>query len=84
MSVNLISQSHANEEQAVQNVNSQKTQNGETKANAVGGPNNSRIQAEPAPQSQSPATADNNTGNEQGRQQNTGKDTNGTRLNVFA
>jgi hypothetical protein len=84
MSVNRISQSHANEAQAVENVNSQKSQNGETKANAVNGPNNSRIQAEPTAQSQSPTTAANNAGHQQGPQPNNGKDTNGTRLNVFA
>jgi len=84
MSVNRISQSHANEAQAVENVNSQRSQNAATKANAIDSPGNSRIPAEPAAQSQSPAAAGNNAGHEQVRQQNTGAETNGTRLNVFA
>jgi hypothetical protein len=83
MSVNRISQSHTNEAEAVQNVNSQKAQNTATKANAVDG-------QKPHPQTQAPAqtqpkaTPDNNAGQEQGRQQNTGNDTDGTRVNVFA
>jgi hypothetical protein len=84
MSVNRINQSQANEERAVQNVNSQNSQNAATKANAVEGANNSRIQTAPAAQAKSPATADNNTGHEQADHQNTGEATNGTRLNVLA
>jgi hypothetical protein len=84
MSVNRISQSHANEAQAVQNVNSQKSQNAATKANAVDGANNSRIQGEPVARAKSPATADNNAGHEQAGPRNTGEATNGTRLNLYA
>jgi len=83
MSVNRISQSHTNESQAVQNVNSQKSPNAETKANAVAGPNNSRAQVKSPAKSQSPATAD-NAGHEQGHQPNAGNGTNGTRLNLYA
>jgi hypothetical protein len=84
MSVNRISQSHANETEAVQNVNSQKSPATQTKANAVEGPINSRVQSQPAAQTQQPAKTDNNAGREQGQHENTGKDTNGTRVNVFA
>jgi len=84
MSVNRISQSHANEARAVQNVNSQKSQNAATKANAVDGANNSRIQTAPAARAKSPVTADNNTGHEQAAQRNAGEAANGTRLNVYA
>jgi hypothetical protein len=83
MSVNRISQSHANEAEAVQNVNSQKAHNTATKANAVDG-QKSHAHTEAPAQTQPKATADNNAGQEQGRQQNTGNDTNGTRVNVFA
>ncbi len=83
MSVNRISQSHTNEEQAIQNVNSQKSQNAETKANAIIGQNNSRIHAEPATQPQPAATADNKPASTS-QEQNTGTDTKGTRLNVLA
>jgi hypothetical protein len=84
MSVNQVSQSHTHETEAVQNVNSQKSPATTTKANAVDGPNNSHAQVQPARQTQQPAKPDNNAGQEQGRQQNTGNDTNGTRVNVFA
>ena len=88
MSLNRISQSHANEAQAVQGVNLQKSLNAETKANAVVGPNNSRVHAEPAAeQARAAATAASNPGNpgvEQSREQSTDKDTNGTLVNVFA
>jgi hypothetical protein len=84
MSVNRISQSHANEARAVQNVNSQKSQNAATKANAVDGANNSRIQTAPAAEAKSPASADNNTGHEQARQQNSGEATNVNQLNLYA
>ena len=84
MSVNRISQSHANEIEAVQNVNSQKSQLATTKANAVDGPSNSHGQVPQARQPQQPAKSDNNAGQEQARQQNTANDTNGSRVNVFA
>jgi hypothetical protein len=84
MSVNRISQSHAHETEAVQNVNSQKSPVATTKANAVDGPNNSRVQNAPAAQTQQPPKTENNAGHEQGREQNTGNDTKGTRVNVFA
>ncbi len=84
MSVNRISQSHANETEAVQNVNSQKSPATQTKANAVDGPNNSRVQSQPAAQTQQPTKTEDNAGQQQSRQKNTGNDTNGTRVNVFA
>jgi hypothetical protein len=85
MSVNRISQSHANQAEAVQNVNSRKSPNVSTKANAVDG-QNSRSRTEPAAQAQThpAATTDNNACRQQGKLQNTGNDTNGTRVNVFA
>ena len=84
MSVNRISQSHANETEAVQNVNSQKSPAANTKANAVDGPNNSRVHTESAPQTQQPAKTDSNAGQRQSGRENTGNDTNGIRVNVFA
>ena len=85
MSVNRISQSHANETQAVQSINSQKSAVATTKANAVAGPNSSRVHNEnAAAQTQQPAKTDNNAGREQGQHENTQNDTNGTRVNVFA
>ena len=89
MSVNHISQSHAHEAEAVQNVNSQKspvaTTKATTKANAVDGPSNSNAHPDSATaQTKQPPKTDNNAGHEQGRQENTGSDTNGTRVNVFA
>lgn len=87
MSVNRISQSHANEAEAVHNVNSQKAQNTATKAHAV---DVQKAQAQTQAQTRAPAqtqpkaTADNNAGQEQARRQNTGNDTSGTRVNVFA
>jgi hypothetical protein len=85
MSVNRISQSHANQAEAVQDVNSQKSPNVATKAKAVDGEKSpARTEAAPKPQTQPTATADNNAGREQGKRQNTGNDTNGTRVNVFA
>ena len=83
MSVNRISQSHANETEAVQNVNSQRSQNTATKANAIEG-QNAKTQGQPPAQTQPKATADSNVGQHQGEEQNTGNDTNGTRVNVFA
>ena len=83
MSVNRISQSHSTESQAVQNVNSQKSPASATKAHAVDG-QDARKQVEPAAQSQPAATTGHPAGQEQGREQNTGNDTNGTRVNVFA
>ena len=83
MSVNRISQSHSNEAQAVQNVNSQKSPNTTTKSNAVDG-QNAQKPVEPAAQSQPAATTKNHAAQQQGREQNTGNDTNGTRVNVFA
>lgn len=83
MSVNRISQSHANETEAVQNVNSQKSPAANTKANAVDGPDTARVHNQPAAQKQQPAKTDNNAGREQGQHENTGNDTNGTRVNVF-
>ena len=83
MSVQRTSQSHANETQAVQNVNSQKWQNTATKSDAIEG----RDAKSPAPapaQTQPKATADSDVGRQQGQEQNTGNDTNGTRVNVFA
>ena len=38
---------------------------------------------QPAAQTQQPAKTDNNAGREQGQHENTGNDTNGTRVNVF-
>ena len=85
MSINRISQSHASEAQAVQGVNLQKSPNAETKANAVVGPNNSRVQAEPAAQQVYAAgTAARNPGGERSREQDSGTETDATRLNVFA
>jgi uncharacterized membrane protein len=85
MSVNRISQSHANEAEAVQNVNSQKSPHTATKSDAVNGQNShAHTEAAPKPQTQQTAPADNNAGREQGKEQNTGNDTNGTRVNVFA
>ncbi len=84
MSVNRISQSHAHESEAVQNANSQKSPAAQTKANAVDGPNNSRVQSQPPAKTQQPAKTDNDAGQQQSRQENTGNDTNGTRVNVFA
>ena len=84
MSVNRIIQSHANEAGAVQNVNSQKSPSANTKANAVDGPNDSRVHTQPAAQTQQPAKTDTNAAREQGQHENTGNDTNGTRVNVFA
>lgn len=83
MSVNRISQTHARETEAVQSVNSQKSEKTATKADAVVGKNSSG-QAEAAIQAQPKATTDNNARHEQGKQQNTGNDTKGTRVNVFA
>jgi hypothetical protein len=83
MSVNRISQSHQHEAEAVQGANSQKSAAAATKANAVDG-QGSRAHSEPAAQTKPTATADNNAGREQGKQENTGNDTNGTRVNVFA
>ena len=83
MSVQRISQSHANETQAVQNVNSQKSQNTETKSDAIEG-RNAKSQTQPPAQTLPKATADSNVGRRQGQEQNTGNDTNGTRVNVFA
>jgi hypothetical protein len=83
MSVNRISQSQATEAEAVQNANSQKTQNTATKANAVDG-QNAQGHNQPVAQTQPKATADSNAGRRQGQEQNTGNDTNGTRVNVFA
>jgi len=84
MSVNRISQSHANEAEAVQSVNSQKSPAANTKANAVHGPSDSRVHNEPAAQTQQPAKTDTNAAREQGQHENAGNDTNGTRVNVFA
>jgi hypothetical protein len=83
MSVNRISQSHANETQAVQDTNSQKSQNTATKSDAVEG-RNAKTQSQPPAQTQPKATGDSNVGRQQGQEQNTGNDTNGTRVNVFA
>ena len=83
MSVNRINHSHANEAHAIKSVNSQKTPNAANKAESVEGPS-SRGQAEPTAKKQQPEAADNNAGREQGRHENTGNDTNGTRVNVFA
>jgi hypothetical protein len=83
MSVQRISQSHANETQAVQNVNSQKSQNTATKSDAIEG-RDAKSQAQSPAQTQPKATADNNVGRQQRQEQNTGNDTNGTRVNVFA
>jgi hypothetical protein len=83
MSVNRISQSHANETEAVQNVNSQKSQNTATKAGAIEG-RNTKAQTQPPAQTQPKATADSNVGRQEGQEQNSGNDTNGTRVNVFA
>ena len=84
MSVNRISQSHAQVTEAVQNVNSQKSPAANTKANAVEGTNDSRVHNDPASKTQQPANIDNNAGHEQGQRENTANDTNGTRVNVFA
>jgi hypothetical protein len=83
MSVNRIIQSQQHETEAVQSANSRKSPGAATKAHAVDG-QGSRAHSEPAAQSKPSATADNNAGREQGKQQNTGNDTNGTRVNVFA
>jgi hypothetical protein len=83
MSVNRISQSQEHRAEAVQSANSQKSPGVATKAAAVDG-QSSRAHSEPAAQTRPTATADNNAGREQGKQQNTGNDTNGTRVNVFA
>ena len=83
MSVNRISQSHANQAEAVQNVNSQKAQNTATKASAIDG-QKAHAQTQAPAQTQPKATADKNASQEQAQQQNTGNDTNGTRVNVFA
>jgi hypothetical protein len=83
MSVNRISQSHATEAEAVQRANSQKAQSTATKANAVEG-RNAQGRNEPVAQTQPKATADSNVGRQQGQEQNTANDTNGTRVNVFA
>jgi hypothetical protein len=83
MSVQRISQSHANETQAVQNVNSQKSQNKATKSDAIEG-RDAKSQAQAPAQTHPKATADSNVGRQQGQEQNTGNDTNGTRVNVFA
>jgi hypothetical protein len=83
MSVNRISQSHANETEAVQNVNSQKSQNTATKADAIEG-RNAKAQTQAQAQTQPKPTADSEAGRQQGQEQNTGNDTNGTRVNVFA
>jgi hypothetical protein len=82
MSVQRISQSHANETQAVQNVNSQKS-NTATKSDAIEG-RDAKSQAQAPAQTQPKATVDSNVGRQQGQEQNTGNDTNGTRVNVFA
>jgi hypothetical protein len=87
MSVNRISQTHARETEAVQNVNSQESQKTASKADAVVGKNSSahtEAAAQPQPQPQPKATTDNHTGHEQGERQNTENDTTGTRVNVFA
>ena len=55
MSVNRISQSHAREAEAVQNVSSQKPQNTATKANALHG-QESQVHGEPAAQVRPPTT----------------------------
>jgi hypothetical protein len=81
MSVNRISQTHAHQAEATQNVNSQKGQNANTKAGAVQG-NPQAKSTEPAAQAE--GKTDNPAGSEQGRQQNAENDTNGTRVNVFA
>jgi hypothetical protein len=83
MSVNRISQSHANEAEAVQNVSSQKSQNTATKADAIE-ERNAKAQTQAPAQTQPKATADSNVGRQQGQEQNSGNDTNGTRVNVFA
>jgi hypothetical protein len=83
MSVNRISQTHARETEAVQNVNSQKSEKTATKADAVVG-NNSSGHAEAAIQAQPRATTDNHARHEHGKQQDNGNDTNRTRVNVFA
>lgn len=83
MSVNRISQAQQHQAEAVQSPNSQKSPNAATKAASVDG-QTSRTHSEPAAQKQPAATADNNAGREQGKQENTGNDTNGTRVNVFA
>jgi hypothetical protein len=85
MSVNRISHSQENRAEAVQGANSQKSPAAATKENAVDG-QHPRAQSEPASgaQTQPTATAENNAGREQGKQQNIGNDTNGTRVNVFA
>jgi hypothetical protein len=83
MSVNRISQTHATEAEAVQNVSSQKAQNTATKESAVDG-QNAKALRQPVAQTQPKATADSNVGRQQGQEQNTGNDTNGTRVNVFA
>lgn len=84
MSVNRISQSHAHEAQAVQNVNSQTSQNATTKADAVDGQNPPQGHTETAAQTKPTATGDNSSAAAQARKQNTGSETNGTRVNVYA
>jgi hypothetical protein len=82
MSVNQISQSHAHQAEATQNVNSQKSQNATTKANAIqGNPQAQTTHSKPA--AQTVGKNDNPAGSEQGRQQNAENDTNGKRVNVF-
>jgi hypothetical protein len=89
MTVNRIRPSQHHEAEAVQGANAQKSPGASTKANAVDG-QSSRAHSEPtsrsqpAEESQPTATADNDAGREQGKQQNAGNDTNGTRVNVFA
>jgi hypothetical protein len=71
MSVNRISQSHANETEAVQNVNSQKSQNTATKAGAIEG-RNTKAQTQPPAQTQPKATADSNVGRQRARSRTAG------------
>jgi hypothetical protein len=89
MSVNRISLSQHHEAEAVQGANAQKSPGASTKAKAVDGQSSRAhsqptTESQPAAQSQPAATADNNAGREQGKQQNTGNDTNGAKVNVFA
>jgi hypothetical protein len=83
MSVNRISQSQHHEAEAVQGANALKSPGASSKAKAVDG-QTSRAHSEQPAQSQPAATADDNAGHEQAKQQNSGNDTNGTRVNVFA
>lgn len=83
MSVNRISHSQENRAEAVQGANSQKSHGAATKENAVDG-QSSRAHSEPAAKTKPTATANKNAGREQAKQQNTGNDTNGTRVNEFA